>query len=528
MDLTTTPPPPDPRRALAHQLYYERRDWRAALALWSACEAADGASLDSRVAITHCRIELADPANLSAIGLGTAPGRDQGHTAAYAHQVRTRAFQWLAAGDALRASQLTRLLAAVEPQLAEVYRDCIASGDLGAPLAEPAELGQPLPFERDAPLGDAEAQRLVGTLRTKRVLLVMRQLLNYAGGAVEADLFRQHITSLRALGIEPAVLDAHYMTTQDRRHLFPEQLRAQIAAQPPDIIYYDDLLVSGMGGDPNLLPAILDILYRARRDHGTRIAVTYPDAWYDGMDALLEAGREVADLFHICHPALLARLAPETRAKVLCFPYPCTDPRPADARPPAELDRACFVGSINWATMPRLVWWTEIGRSGLPVDVHPTLSWAERSAADYAALVARYKVVLNLTRRANQRRVLTQRALEAPLFGSLLLEEFSEDTAYFLRPFEHYVPFANLVQLGTRLPQLLGDSVLRERIAQRGSAFVRRHFSGLPFWARLYARLAAAAGPPPTPPRYVPAPIDVPTTSSALVSALGSLKGAAG
>ena len=54
-------PAENPRRLLAHQLYYERRDWRAALGLWSACEAVDGPNLDSRLAITHCRIEQRAP-----------------------------------------------------------------------------------------------------------------------------------------------------------------------------------------------------------------------------------------------------------------------------------------------------------------------------------------------------------------------------------------------------------------------------------------------------------------------------------
>ncbi len=248
------------------------------------------------------------------------------------------------------------------------------------------------------------------------------------------------------------------------------------------------------------------------------------DGWYDGMEGFIEANLEVADVFHICHPGLLPRLSARARAKVLCFPYPYSDPRPVEARPAPSLARACFIGSINWANMSRLVWWTEIARSGLPVDLYPTVSWGERSYEDYVALLARYRIVLNLTTRANQRRILTGRAIEAPLYGSLLFEESSEDTAYFLRPFEHYVPFDNLVQLGIRLQQLIADPALCARITERGSAVVRRHFSGLHFWARLYARLSAPeAGPPPQPPRYVPVPIDVPTTSSSLVTALGKL-----
>ncbi|MEJ0069516.1 MAG: hypothetical protein WDO24_13180 [Pseudomonadota bacterium] len=129
--------PIDAREALAHQLYFERRDWRAALALWSACEAATGSTLDSRLAITHCLIELADPARLSSIVLADLPTSTRGWVEAYAHVLRARAFQCLSAGDAARASQLTRLLATIEPQLGRVYREAMSSIDRGPRLESP-------------------------------------------------------------------------------------------------------------------------------------------------------------------------------------------------------------------------------------------------------------------------------------------------------------------------------------------------------------------------------------------------------
>ncbi len=84
------------------------------------------------------------------------------------------------------------------------------------------------------------------------------------------------------------------------------------------------------------------------------------------MDGLVESALDVVDLFHIFHPGLLAMLSPAAQAKMFCYPHPVIDPRPAPVRPTDVLARACFIGGINWSNMPRLAWWTEIARAGLP------------------------------------------------------------------------------------------------------------------------------------------------------------------
>ena len=71
----------------------------------------------------------------------------------------------------------------------------------------------------------------------------------------------------------------------------------------------------------------------------------------------------------------------------------------------------------------------------------------------------------------------------------MLLEEANEDTAYFLRPHDHFVPFSTLRELEARLDELLGDAAHRQRIARAGQDWVRRHFTGRQFWAQLLRRL---------------------------------------
>ena len=516
----------DALAALAHQTYFERGDWRAALMMWSAYEAANGPTLASRFAITHCSIELADPSALSSLTLGDPPDETGTSLEVYVHVVRSRAFQHLTAGDAARAAQLTRLLAVVDPQLSRLYRTAFAAPEIGPPLTPPDDRGrEPLPFERERKLDDAAIGALLDGLRRRRVLLVTRRVLDFGKGVVEAELFRQYHTSIRAAGLEPAILDAHTIAPE-RRHLFPDQLRALMTDFQPDIVFYDDFLATGMSADPTLQPAILDILHTARRERGVRLAATYPDAWYDGMDAFVEAAVDLVDVFHIFHPGLLPRLSDAARAKVFCYPHPSTDPRRAP-RPPSEvLERGCFIGGINWANMSRLAWWTEIARSGLPIDLYPTMNYLERTPEQYAHLVSRYAITVSFTTRSNGKAVLTSRTVEAALYGAVVLDEYTDDTAYFMRPFEHYVPFANFVELATRLQQLILDRPLRQEIARRGSAWVRHYFSGGQFWARLYQRLYET-DPSRLPPRssgFAPVRLEVPTTSSALVDAVKALK----
>ncbi|MEJ0071046.1 MAG: glycosyltransferase [Pseudomonadota bacterium] len=81
---------------------------------------------------------------------------------------------------------------------------------------------------------------------------------------------------------------------------------------------------------------------------------------------------------------------------------------------------------------------------------------------EYADLLSSYAITLNFTARANGVGILTARTLEALLYGSLLLEQQSGDATYFLRPFEHYVPFTTFAELAARLRRVIDDAPLRQ------------------------------------------------------------------
>jgi len=515
-----------PRLAAAHQAYFVQRDWPAALELWRAAEAGAPHSLDVRLALTHCRIECADPAELATISIGDIPPARGGWLDQYGHLVRTRAFHWLHAREPARAAQLTRLLAVADPHIARFYQEAIIPRGAPTPITPPAraDAETPLPFQRELALDDATAEALVERHRARRILLVVRGYQETGQGVVESDVCRL-LRGVAQFGVATELFDSH-PRAPDARTEFAMALRAAIAAFQPDIIIYDDLLVSGPSADPTTQPLILELLDAARRSFGARLVLTYLDAWYDGMEALIETAAGLADLVHMPHPGLLARVPPALAARIFCYPYPVRDlRRPAYIRD-VPLPLATFIGSINWANMSRLVWWAEIARLHLPVDLYPTLSPSIRVPSHYAELMGSYAISINLTRRANERRILTNRTIEAPVFGSLLLEEATEDTNYFMRPFEHYVPFANLGELAVRLGQLIQDAPLRERIRHAGSAWARRHFGDLHFWARLFWRLEQipARPPPPRLHRYRPSGVVVPTVDLAVYHAFEQVR----
>jgi hypothetical protein len=233
----------------------------------------------------------------------------------------------------------------------------------------------------------------------------------------------------------------------------------------------------------------MTILDDARRARRLKVVGTYPDSWFGGLAPAIGAAARSADLIQFSHAGLGARLSPRFARKLWCYLPPFPDARGAVPAPAVPLPRAAIAGRINWTNEARLVWWSEIAAAGLPVDLHPTIYGHERSAAEYADLLGRYAVSINVTARTNDVGIVTGRTIEALLHDTLLLEQQSTDTAYFLRPFEHYVPFTTLAELTARLRRVLEDAPLRERITRAGAAWARHYFGGAQYWARLFAML---------------------------------------
>ena len=481
---------------LAHQVYFELPQWESALSVWRLRAAMAPPNIETQLALAHCQIELAAAADLSDIGLEQPSALSNGNRDLYLYFIQCRAYALLQQGDGARAAQLTRLMAAVDPHLKQVYdRQILPAAGGEANFPEATDCDTPLPFQRAFELDDTTARAIVDRHRHRRVLLI--QPGARSGGAL-ACIGRHFATSLAELEIASGGYDVNPGEGVSRA-LFIGGLRQAVSELRPHVVIYDDMFVAGPAAELETWNQVLEVLETARREYGTKLVFSYSDAWYDGVAEMMNAAYHVPDLFHVFHPALLARLAPAAAEKVFCYPSPVTDPRGRAARASAQRRGAAFVGGMGWAAPSRLAWWTEMAKAGLPVDLHSSLA-TQRSPEEYADLLAGYAIGVNFTTRSNGATIWTGRSGEIPLYGSLLLEEASTATSWFLRPFEHYVPFATLAELEARLARLLEDAALRERITRAGTAWTRRYFSGLHFWARLFRQLYEVEIRPSAPP----------------------------
>jgi hypothetical protein len=207
-------------------------------------------------------------------------------------------------------------------------------------------------------------------------------------------------------------------------------------------------------------------------------------------DALLRGLGHVVDLVQHCHPLGLDRPDPPDRSQVFCYPIPLELP-PATGGTAGSIARACFVGSVNYVNASRLVWWAESAGSATPLDFfeNDVGDGQGRPVEQYAQLLRDYQIVVNYTRRAGGPKILTGRAIEAALAGSMLLEENSVDTAYFFTPGVHYLPFETWADLAELVPWLLGNPEYRQRLARAAHAWATRYFTGDWYWAGLLDRL---------------------------------------
>lgn len=209
----------------------------------------------------------------------------------------------------------------------------------------------------------------------------------------------------------------------------------------------------------------------------------------DGTGILTGLGQSV-DLIYDMHPACQApgfMPGDDTR---FCFPMPYRMPTPSVE--PGSIDRAAFVGNITWFNFGRAIWWAEMGRRGLPVDMLLTdysSTTTLRSYGRYVDLLAGHRMALNFGWRESGVPIITGRTIETPMVGGCLVEETCPDTSYFMTEGEHFLTFATLDDLEQIIGDILPDADRCRAIGAAGKAHVDHYFSGSYFWAGLLSRL---------------------------------------
>lgn len=466
---------------------YLAREWSTALNLQRVIGTTHPqVAAELRFALTeaHCAIELADANALAALAHDAGPPVGTEREAQLVQLIRARVHECCRAGDLVRASCLLRLVAPLDPAIGGAY-----AGDLLTRRSTSTIETEPR-FLTDHGVADWSIEAAKQRHRGKRVLLVRRNAFgdNPARRHETNDNVTRTGTSF-GLTVREFSSFAPPGAAADR---YADNLHDVIEDFRPDLVFYDELFLSGASALPGPAEAIGHVLETARRERGVRVVKSYTDGWYvvaHGPDSVFAQLGRCYDVVHHCHPGMLERGSAAERAAVFCYPFPTVWPTPTVAA--AGVPRAGFVGGIHPGSIARLAWWAEAARAGVPLDfIEARHDVAEqRSDLDYINLLRRYAVSVNFTLRPTGARILTARTLEVPLAGGVLVEEDNQDTRYFLRAGIDFVPFETMPDLAALLPALLADAARRRALAAAAHDWVTRYFTGDYFWTGLLGRL---------------------------------------
>lgn len=472
---------------------YLRGDWAVALPILQSLltEVPDWAAVQSvPLMAAHCTVEIAaspDVASVAPAHAGDASNTEREQQ--IVRSVRERVNRLCRAGDYDRAAALLQVLSRYDAPIAQSIADTITPDP--ARTGGMAEHGI-APFWDDPtlrPTAVADAKRRFANLR---LLVVFPKL--FGGNPNRAsEPYDCFIRSARRFGLTAEGLNAFILPPGVALEDFAGWLQAQIIAFRPDVILYADLFEEGISAkNPSVTEQVAAVLENARARLGVRVVTSLLDAWavvQHGVDRPLRRLGSCIDLFHHMHPSLMKAQTAAHRAASFCYPPPYELPAPSVAG--GTVARAGFVGSVVWYNVGRLVWRTEAGRRGIPLDFLETDHNNPRSDQEFANLLHAYQVSVNFTARPSGARILTGRPVEVALCGGVLLEEDCFDTAYFLARGEHYEGFGTLDELDAQIERLLGDADRRRILAQEHNRWVAEYFMGDHLWAGLLGRLYA-------------------------------------
>lgn len=475
--------------ARADQLYVTR-DWSGALVIYQLVIERHPAVADAfalALSAGHCEIELADAVALEGWTAVYGPATGLPREITFANDMRVRALECCREKDFRRATVLLRYIAQADESTGFTYADGMltrrSSCDafLRTPDIEPPR------FLADNAIESLAVDEVIARHQGTRILVVRR----YGHSKQQYDVFDTMRRTATQLGLTvqevnsmalPGPESDAYVATLDRT----------IEAFRPQVIIWDELFLSGISAQPEHRDDVAQLLETVRRRFGTRVVKFYTDAWYITAhmpDQLFAQLGRCYDLINHYHPAILDRGTDAEKAAVFCFLPPWSNPPPTVAA--GTIARACFLGSIHPGGTPRIVWWAECARLGLDLDfvetVHDTTH--QLSDLDYFNRLRSYQVSVNFTLRPTGARIFTGRVFDVVRAGSVLLEENSFDTRYFLMPGVHYAAFETLPDLAALIPALLADLPRRLHMSAAARTWVARYFDGDHYWAGLLTRL---------------------------------------
>jgi len=469
---------------------YMAGDWATALPLYRQVHDSQPAlarELALALSAEHCALELSDDAALAARSTSSLVATGTPRETAFAHDIRVRAMTYCRNKDFLRASALLRTIAPIDGPCRVSYDDGLLTrrSDCAAMLHAPDD--GPPGFLTDYGIDALPITQIKARHAGKRVLSVRR----FGDTKVRHGVADSVRRSAEAFG-----LTVHEVSSKvqpgEQSERYVGVVRQMIEVFRPDLIWWTSCSCRASRPSPRTERLSSELLEDVRRRLGVKVIKYYPDVWYVAMhmheDLYGGLGR-CYDLINHCHPAILDRGTDAERSAVFCYPAPAAvEPPTAEA---GTISRACFIGSIHPGGMPRIVWWAESARAGLPLDFIETVhdNTVQLTDLEYANVLRSYQLSTTLTMRGTGARIFTLRVLEVPLAGGVLLEEHSVDTRYFMKPGIHYAAFETVPDLAALIPELLADAPRRARHGRRFQGLGRALLHRDCYWAGILAIL---------------------------------------
>ena len=205
------------------------------------------------------------------------------------------------------------------------------------------------------------------------------------------------------------------------------------------------------------------------RDSGENLRPAF-DAWQSTVDAFL-----------VLDPLSFLHRLDAVRARTLTIPQLAPSSRffPSLGTPPMGLS---FIGATNLLPRVMMLAWA---MKALP-DMFVVAGRArlERVATmeDYAGLLRRSRMTLNISIHGARGRIITGRVWEAVLSGSVVLDQANDCTEYFFEPYRHFVPFEDLPDLVHVVAVLSRHDDVRRNIAAAAIEWHGRHFNSARVW----------------------------------------------
>jgi len=204
-----------------------------------------------------------------------------------------------------------------------------------------------------------------------------------------------------------------------------------------------------------------------------KIVAVYFDSWQIPPDHLRRAASDL-DAIWATTPAMAHWRDPVFSGKLLQAPLAhAGHMRAPDSAAP---DRISFVGGLTGYNPHRIFWRAAAIAHALPIDWHVTTHKTDglaplESYADYLRRLAARGCALNLAMRDDLTRVITDRAFEALLTGTLLIQEAAGDLDYFLVAGRHYLRIEGFADLRAAIDLVKRQPERASEIRQAGHEF---------------------------------------------------------